>query len=105
MELTKIELILEEDSKKFKFILYYDNNIIHILEYERVCEPYFFGQVLTSTTNSLANNEIFNLLNIFNPNAFVQSVVGYQVGGIWPEVETKKDFIKVLHALECYLEM
>ena len=106
MELTKIELInLEGNFDVFQFILYYNNSIVHIITY--TCEDVscIFGNVVESTTGCISNDEIFNLLDISNAKQFVSEIVGYpSFTGIWPEVKTKKDFIKILHALECYLE-
>lgn len=107
MGLTKIELInLEGNFDVFQFILYYNNGIVHIITY--TCEGIscIFGNAVKSTTECIYNDEIFNLLGIPNANQFVSEIVGYpSFTGMWPEVKTKKDFIKVLHALECYLEM
>lgn len=47
---------------------------------------------------SNVNDEIFNLLGL-NSRDFVKDVVGYEVSGRWPEVETLEDLEKVFNAL------
>lgn len=47
---------------------------------------------------SNVNDEIFNLLGL-NSRDFVKDVVGYEVSGKWPEVETLEDLEKVFNAL------
>lgn len=48
--------------------------------------------------SSYLNDEIFNLLGL-NSRDFVKDVVGYEVSGKWPEVETLEDLEKVFNAL------
>lgn len=48
--------------------------------------------------SSNVNEEIFNLLGLNNRD-FVKDVVGYEVSGRWPEVETLEDLEKVFNAL------
>lgn len=106
MKLVKIKLkSLEKNFDVFQFNLYYDNNTTHILKYTLEDVGCIFGNLVESTTMCTCNNEIFELLNIYDANKFVSNIVGYPTPyGVWPEVKTKTDFIKVLHTLEYYLE-
>lgn len=106
MELIRIELVnVKGNFNEFQFILHYNNNVVHILNYSCDGIYLFFGNLLKSSTANNYNNEIFNLLNIHDANEFVSNIVGYPTpDGIWPVTKTKQDFIKVLHALEYYME-
>lgn len=46
------------------------------------------------------NHEIFERLGIRDHHSFVASIVGYGVGGAFPEVENKEDLLKVIVALD-----
>ena len=51
--------------------------------------------------NTKGNNDrIFNILGIDNKYSFVKKIVGYDVCGGFPEVESKEDLLKVIIALD-----
>lgn len=47
-----------------------------------------------------SSSKIFKELEIFDANAFVKEIVGYDCNGKWPEVKTLDDFKKVIKALD-----
>lgn len=58
------------------------------------------GYFLKNSANSFENDKIFKKLEIDSPKIFVKNIVGYECYGMFPEVGSKEDLLKVIITLD-----